>query len=386
MCASSMSTRTRSAGSGNGPGRARIAELVEKLDAAGAKAIGFDVIFAEPVRNSPQQVLARWGDNETLRSVAELLPDDDTEFAKALRDRPTVLGFALSRTPTPLATPSAKVPIAAKGEDPAPFLSTYRGAVPPLPDLLSSAGLGALNFDTASGGIIRYVPLAVRLDDQLYPSISIELARLLGDNNRLLLRSAGAEAADSFARTTGIAGMDVGGRRVQTDAEGNLWLHFTPPGHARYVSAWKVLAGDALPADALRDTIAILGSSATSLQDVRFTPFGLTPGVELHAQAVEQILADDYLTRPDWVRGAEALFLVLLWLALVPLIMRLGTFWSAMVALGVLACALAASWLAFVEARLLIDPLMPTLTAVALYVGCSLPRHIQTERQQRWIR
>ncbi len=225
-----MSTRTRSAGSGNGPGRVRIAELVEKLDAAGAKAIGFDDIFAEPVRNSPQRVLARWGDNETLRSVAERLPDDDTEFAKALRDRPTALGFALSRTPTLLATPSAKVPIAAKGEDPAPFLSTYRGAVPPLPDLLSSAGLGALNFDTASGEIIRCVPLAVRLDDQLYPSISIDLARLLGDNNRLLLRSAGAEAADSFARTTGIAGMDVGGRRVQTDAEGNLWLHFTPPG------------------------------------------------------------------------------------------------------------------------------------------------------------
>ncbi len=122
------------------------------------------------------------------------------------------------------------------------------------------------------------------------------------------------------------------------------------------------------------------------MQDVRFTPFDLTPDVELHAQAVEQILAGDYLTRHDWVRGAEALFLVLLWLALVPLIMRLGAFWSATVALGVLACALAASWLAFVEARLLIDPLMSTLMAVALYVGCSLPRHIQTERPQRWIR
>ena len=61
-------------GHGPGPG-ARSAELVARLDAAGARVIGFDVIFAEPDRNAPARVLERWGDNEVLKSIAAALPD-----------------------------------------------------------------------------------------------------------------------------------------------------------------------------------------------------------------------------------------------------------------------------------------------------------------------
>ena len=367
--------------------RARIAELVDRLDAAGVRVVGFDVIFAEPDRNAPTRMLERWGDIPALKTIAAALPDDDEVFAKALARTPTVLGLALSRLATPFPAPSPKVPIAVMGDDPAPHIARYRGAVPPLPGLLEATrGLGSINFDTTRGGIIRYIPLVAMLGDRLYPSLAVELARVWSGDDRMVLRSSGAETADSFAISTGISGLRIGKRDIRTDAEGNLWLHFTPPGRDRYIPAWKVLADDAFPAEVLADTIAIVGSSAAGLRDIRFTPFGPMPGVELHAQTLEQILAGDYLIRPDWVRGAEAIFLVLLWLTVVPLIMRLGAFWSAMVATAMLSCAFAVSWFAFTDGRLLIDPLMPAITAVALHIGCSLPRHIQSERRQRWIR
>ena len=366
--------------------RTRMAELVERAHGAGARVIAFDVIFAEPDRNAPLRVLERWGANEALKAIASVLPDDDEVFAEALAKAPTILGFVLTSQETTFRAPTPKMPIAVRGDDPGPFLQRYRGVVAPLPGLLEgAAGLGALDFTTDTGGIIRFVPMVVSLGDQLYPSLAVEMARLVTGAERLVLRSSGAEMDDSFAATSGISGLRIGNREVATDAAGNLWLHFTAPGRERYLSAWKVLENQ-IPAHSLDGAIVIVGTSAAGLQDIRFTPFGLTPGVELHAQAIEQMLAGDYLTRPDWVRGAEAIFLVLLWLALVPLIMRLGALWSAVVVVVVMACAIAASWFAFTESRLLIDPLLPTITAVALYIGCSLPRHIQSERQHKWIR
>src|SRR5690349_9254636 len=41
--------------------RTLVASLVDKLKANGAAAIAFDIVFAEPDRTSPKQMLALWG-------------------------------------------------------------------------------------------------------------------------------------------------------------------------------------------------------------------------------------------------------------------------------------------------------------------------------------
>lgn len=51
-----------------------------------------------------------------------------------------------------------------------------------------------------------------------------------------------------------------------------------------------------------------------------------------------------------------------------------------------LALAFAWSWFAFADHGMLFNPLVPAMVVVAVYLTSSLLRHMQTEREQRWIR
>ncbi|MBP0574334.1 CHASE2 domain-containing protein, partial [Mycobacterium tuberculosis] len=52
--------------------------------------------------------------------------------------------------------------------------------------------------------------------------------------------------------------------------------------------------------------MVFVGTSAAGLQDLRGTALGdVVPGVSIHAQAAAQILAEQYLVRPDWADGLE---------------------------------------------------------------------------------
>jgi len=73
--------------------RTRMAELVNKLKALGALAIGFDIVFAEPDRMSPASISKGLPQlDPQTRATLEALPSNDEVFAMALRDGLVVLG------------------------------------------------------------------------------------------------------------------------------------------------------------------------------------------------------------------------------------------------------------------------------------------------------
>ncbi len=82
-----------------------------------------------------------------------------------------------------------------------------------------------------------------------------------------------------------------------------------------------------LPAELLRGRVALIGSvtrsanadSSSIKEDMHMTPlrflpghFGGTPGVEVHANALSQMLAGDRIVRPGWVGAAVLAFLAAL--------------------------------------------------------------------------
>jgi adenylate cyclase len=120
--------------------------------------------------------------------------------------------------------------------------------------------------------------------------------------------------------------------------------------------------------------------------DLRFGPLGQLPGVEVHAQALEQALGGHSLQRPAWALGLEACALLLgcgllAWLAL-----RRAALVAASGALTLLALALGLAWWAFVAHGLLLDAATPALAWLLCYLLCSLWQQRQREHQQRWIR
>lgn len=364
--------------------RTRMAELVERLHGAGAAAIGFDVVFAEPDRTSPQALADLWSLDPRSRQVLARLPDHDELLGAALDGRRVVLGFAVQRDRD--AQPGERLPAAhhryvwVGGGPRVDALHGFSTAVPAL-DVLDrhAAGNGALTFVPDADGVVRRVPLALRLVDQPVPTLASETLRVgLGARNHLLRSAEGGVAALQEVR--------IGDVTVPTTAHGEMWVHYTDPVPERYVSAWQVLAGQADPA-LLDGHLVLVGSSAQGLMDLRFNPLGrIMPGVEAHAQALEQALTGHFLTRPAWALGLEAVVLVVgtVWLVVLATFVR--ALWAAAAALGLLAAVLWGGWWAFAAHGLLINTLTPALVLAAGFVVASLAHHFWSEQQQRFIK
>src|SRR5260221_553876 len=199
--------------------------------------------------------------------------------------------------------------------------------------------------------VVEGAPLLLRLGDKAVPSLAAETLRVGLGASSYIGRYAGAQAAKSFGENTGLNAIKIGPLAVPTDAKGQVVVHYMQPrprdADPRYISAGKIVAGDFDPAR-IADRIVLVGSSAAGLNDLKATPISPDmPGVEIHAQLIEQILQQDFLFRPDWGPGAEILFALLSGILLIIAVPRLGALLGAGIGAVGVAVALAVSWFAF---------------------------------------
>ena len=368
--------------------RTRIAELVESVQQAGAIAIGFDVVFSETDRTSPQSMVPMWfgdkpgDDTRVLRDRILQLPDHDEILRKAVAGGGVVLGFALSQQNEPGLLPEMKVQFAQKGPSALPWLSRFNRAIASLPPVQhAAAGNGALNFVPDDDGVLRRVPLVLRFIDQPVPSFTTELLRVAQGERNVILTSEQVTPEES----RGMREVRIGGLSVPTTEKGEVWVHYASPHPARYLSAWKVLAGQ-VPRTELEGNLLLVGTSAQGLMDLRFSPLGnVIPGVEVHAQALEQMLSGRQLVRPGWTQSMEVLVALIAGLAVGVLALNARALRAATLSLLAMAMVFSFGWLSFSQFQLLLDPLTPSLVVLASFVVCSLVHHFRSERQQRWV-
>ncbi|MEQ8965617.1 MAG: adenylate/guanylate cyclase domain-containing protein [Azospirillaceae bacterium] len=373
--------------------RTVLAELVDKLVANGAAAIGLTMILAEPDRTSPGRVVEVWPDSPMTGMLAESarrLPDHDAILARAISGAPVVLGFA-ETTATDRPAPAFTGGFAFAGSDPTPFLPRLDGALTSLPAIDAAAwGRGSLLLPLDADGVVRRLPLLVTVGDVILPALSVELLRAAQNATTLVTRTASASGSLAFGADSGLTAVKIGAFDVPTTRSGEIWLRFRRgvPGEA--VPAWRVLDAPA-PAPGLQDRIAghvvLVGTSAAGLFDVHATPLDpAMPGVAIHAQALEQMIAGSFLRRPDWATGVEAVSLLAVGLVLILLMPRIGVLAAAAIGFLMAAASLGGSWLAFSRAGLLLDPVYPALAVLLIYLMTSLLVFLRTERERGKVR
>jgi adenylate cyclase len=131
----------------------------------------------------------------------------------------------------------------------------------------------------------------------------------------------------------------------------------------------------------------LVGATAAGLFDIRTTPLDVAvPGVEVHAQAIEQMLLGEHLRRPDFGRGAEILFLVISGLFMAAVVYASGALFSAVLGAATVAAAFSTSWAAYRSFGLLFDPVYPIVALTMLYIVTTGYLYLQTEAERNRVR
>jgi len=355
-----------------------MAELTEKLfDRYGVALLGFDVVLAERDPSSGIDVLdglARnelKGNSEFEKTYSRLRPalDFDARFAASLKGRPVVLGYYFNVEESAVRVNALPEPVLPRGTFAGrnaafPQWAGYTGNLPAY--VRNAAGAGHINSAPDFDGVSRRVPLIVEFDGQYYEALSLAmmrawLARRTGEIPRV---------APGFPeeRPNDLEWLDVGGVTIPVDENAAVLIPFR--GRKRsfpYFSLVDVLR-DRVPPERLKGRIALVGTTAPALQDLRATPVdGVYPGVEIHANLLAGILDNEVKRRPWYTAGAEAVLLAIGGVVLAVLIPRLSALWATFVAAAGMALIVAFNIAAWNIGGLVLPLASSLVIAAAIY-------------------
>lgn len=380
------------------------AELVNRLVEAEVVAIGLDLVFSESEtpRDTAALHLARRILAEQLPtdpSVAEeialldrALARDDTDAQLAVslsRSGRTALGYFF-RTGIDEADPPeelaarlpdirrsqvsvAKVPSGGR----APIL-TCTGLETNLP-AIQHAGRrsGFLSAVKDFDGVTRRAALIARCGDSFYVSLALSVYEIVSGKRTILL-------GDEHA----LRELRLGDRVFPTDEGGKILVNFRgPAGTFPHVSASDVLAGRLVPGD-LEGAIVLVGLTEVGLGDAQTTPFpGIFPGVEVHANVLDNLLVGDLIGRDDGWVVAELGLIVFLGMLLIFVIPRTrGALMSFVFAATLTLALLLLGFFAFVEYGVWINLIYPLTTVGIVYLSVEVTRSLTAEARGRRIR
>lgn len=360
--------------------RGRLADLVTRLKDAGARAIGFDMVFAETDRLSPPAFGASTPELPlAVRGILAGLKDTDIVFAEAIAKAPVALGVSGAIEEIDRIRAARPETVAFLGGDPRPRLFGFPSFLHNLPELESAAaGLGAFSLTPEHDGVVRRAPAALRADGDVMPSLALETLRV-----GLGARRIGIEVDP---RSGGINGLRLRGLNLPTDRNGRFWLRFSHHRPDLYHSASAVFDKSFDPS-MVAGKFVLIGTSATGLRDLRMTPLDQSiPGVEVHAQVIDAALGGGLLSRPDAMIGFEHLAALLGGLILIAAAPRLTLARGAPIYLGLFAAYGAIAWFGFTTYGFAFDASYPALTLSAVFAVVIVANFAKAEHQRRRIR
>lgn len=163
-------------------------------------------------------------------------------------------------------------------------------------------------------------------------------------------------------------------------------VHFTRPTPERVMPAWKLFE-EQLDRTLIEGKLVIIGSSAAGLKDLRATPLNpFESGVNIQADALEQVILGKQLHRPDWATGLELVGLLILGIGLIFSLQKFGIRLSAAIVFFFVSVMVSSSWLAFVNLSWLVDPIYIALTGLSIFLAHSFQVYLETENEKREIR
>lgn len=308
--------------------RTEYAKLIDRLSAAGAKAVLFDAFFPEHESSKADQAFAaaaKRAGNVTLATSFNF----DQNF--------NITGRTQS-------------------------ISEIENAV---------SAVGHINFLPENDGVNRRSMLLIEASGDAIPSLGMR----------------GAMAALGVKEwRVGASEVTLGERRIPVSGQAEFWINYIgPPGiYPRYSFA-DVVKGRVTPA-LLKNKILFVGATAMGVYDMRVTPFdGNTPGVEVHATIADNIISGRFIQQGFFEAWIDILFIVVMGSIAYFLTTRLRLYSAIPVILLLSAGYLWMSYAFFVQGHWVSMIYPPIAALTALLVGESF-RFLVLERSARKMR
>ena len=366
--------------------RSILAQLVDDVAAADPAVIGFDIVFSESSAFREGEGLSarpKHLDLNTWDMVQAAMKDQDTTLVEAVKksDR-AVLGYFFNFEGPKNPDMSSRVSMynvvqgSATGRSRVPIGREIRPNLPPFNAAAREVGYFNVIPDKNDGSI-RRAPLAVRYGNDMAIPLSLAMLRVYKPDWPLAIRFG----------DFGVDSVHVGKIDVPVDENGQLVINYRGPGMTfPHYPAKDVLSGK-IPAELFRGKMVLIGITATAVQDIRVTPFDVVcPGVEIHANVIDNILKGDFISQPNWLVLVDIAALLALTL-IIGFAMRYtrGVVAAAFVVALLALYLIATQWL-FVAHGLPLTIVYALLAIALTYASVAVQHYMTEEREKKKIR
>jgi adenylate cyclase len=280
------------------------AKILDQLNIHNPKAIGFDIFFTEKDKQSPEAIIKSYGLIPSDVADIQNLKSPDDIFSEKLKESKSIIAVLGSNVPSHSNySRKAKARFLSKGGDPKNFTYSYPHSIGSLEKLENNVkGLGSISFLDQLDGIIRSLPLIVQFDKKIYPTMGLEMVRVGSKQKNIYVE----------LNEVGIQRISARPYKVESDPNGIIWIKYKKSNKDQFISAGDVYDGK-FQSDFFKDKYVLIGASAQGLFDLVKTPLGVTiPGVEVHANVIENILDQSYLVRNPNTYIFELIFSIII--------------------------------------------------------------------------
>ncbi len=382
-----------------------LARIIKNLTDSGAMVIAFDGVLAEPDRTSPANLIPLLEGHAVADDVRETLlslPDYDQLLANSIKESGIfVSGFSHGNygQERPVIKSSIKITKDAK-ESFTKYSRSFSHTARFIPVLeKASAGNGSFMANPEVDGIIRSTGLIFSDGKTLYPSLSLEALRVSLRGSFYVLREKPKEELKFFDTNYELCliqqikkseGQECSYSRVPLDNNALFLVHFRKFDRKQdYLPAYH-MAGETVAEDIKKKVdgkIILVGSSAEGLKDLRSSPLELfIPGVEVHANVIEQIIQGDYLTRTLITKRFELFGIIALGLLMIILAPKLNALRMTGLCIVIIGVLFYGGWYAYDVHGMVFDPVYPGLTILILFIASTLLAFSRTEADRRRVK
>ncbi len=260
-----------------------LAEVITNLRSAGAGVIVLPILFSEEDRMGGDDILA------------QTIIDN---------------GVVIAQVGTSQVNKNSVPRGVAKIGNPLPYLFEWEGMLGPISKLGQSAsGVGVINTAPEIDGVVRRIPLIMRIGEETYPTLGLEVIRVATGNPSYQVK-----AGEGGVQAVRVPGFPI----ISTDPNARIWL--------RWNKTFETISASSDNFSKFEGRTVIIGTTAEGLNSIIATPVGEKYNYMLSASTLQTMIDGKQINRYDISSFLELVLSAILGLTVI-LISRFTPYW-----------------------------------------------------------